>query len=280
MGSGAHRDELTADLARILPWRVASRWGNPGGGNDLLGRLATGRALLGVATLMAVGVYTGTRGPGRVLVEEGWEKSSKNVVFALVAVPVFMIGTYALTRPGRRGDFRWWPTVRRNLLMVATTLGPMTPVILIATDTVPDDAFYLLFGVLWLVGVIALWRYFPFRAVVAGVLLAPVLAVVMFALALLWLVVYLCGVAFWASRTSCWAGLFHPLLAPALSAVVVGYFTVAALLGRDTGGVPLNLWLWLTFGGLITTLALVVAEHEKLRRDGLTWRGGPGPTIA
>jgi hypothetical protein len=70
------------------------------------------------------------------------------------------------------------------------------------------------------------------------------------------------------------------LLAPALSAVVVGYFTVDALLAGDTGGVPLNLWLWLTFGGLISTLALVIAEHETLRRqDRLTWRGGPRPAV-
>ncbi|MGB3441071.1 MAG: hypothetical protein WBA97_20160 [Actinophytocola sp.] len=284
MGAGAHRGELVDDLAEILPWRVASRWGNPehdsGAGLDLLGWLATGRALLGMATLVAVGIYTGTRGPGQVLVEEGWEKSSKNVVFAMFAVPVFMIGTYLLTRPGHRGGFAWWPTVRRVLLMVVTTLGPMTPIILIATEAVPDQttAFYVLFGVAWLVGIVFLWRYFTFGAVVAGVLMAPFLAIAVFLIATAWLVVYLCFVAFWASRTCCWAGLFHPLLAPALSATVVGYFTVDALITRNTGGVPMDLWLWLTLGGLVSTLALVITEHEMLRRqDGYRWRGGPVP---
>ncbi|MCU1679654.1 MAG: hypothetical protein JWQ81_393 [Amycolatopsis sp.] len=243
--------------------------------------MTTGRAVLGLATLVAVGLYTGTRGPGQVLVEEGWEKSSKNVVFAMCAVPIFMIGTWVLTSSGRRRGFTPFPTIGRILLMVATTLGPMTPIILTVTaaEPVQTTAIYVELGVAWLAGIAFLiWRRAGCFGYVLGVVLAPVLALAVLFAAIGWLVFYICCVAFWASRTSCWVGLFHPLLAPALSAILAVYFTIDAVITLNTGGVPTNLWLALTFGGAISTLLLAIIEHEMLRRrDGYSWRGGPEP---
>ncbi len=283
MGRGGF-PEIWEELGHLLPWRVAARWGkpprDPEAGRDVLGLLATGRSVLGLTTLVLVAVYTGTQGPGEVLMEEGWEKSSKNVVLALAVVPAAMVALFAVTKSGHRRRFAWWPTVRKLALMVATTLGPMTPIILVATESLPVGVaravtIALVAGA-WLVGVVLLHRYFPTRVLLlAGILLAPFFATAMFLLAILWLVLYIGFVAFWASRTSCWAGLFHPLLAPAVSAFVVVYFTAQALLAGDTKGLPVTLWLWLTLGGLLTTLALATAEHEQLRREGHRWLLGP-----
>lgn len=246
--------------------------------------LGTGRSLLGLATLVFVAAYTGTQEPGRVLVEEGWEKPAKNVVLALAIVPAAMILLFALTRGSHRGQFEWWPTIRKLALMVATTLGPMTPIILVATKSLPEDVavigLYVVLGLCWVAGLVLLYRYFPQRALIAGILTAPFFALAMFLLAVLWLVLYIGSVAFWASRTSCWSGAFHPLLAPAVATVVVVFFTTQALITADTKGLSATLWLCLTLGGLLTTLALAAAEHEQLRRGGHRWLRGPSPEFS
>lgn len=260
----------------VLPWQVAARWADPDYGSgkppDLLTRLSTYRSVLGMLTLIAVGLYTGTRTPDQVLTEEGWDKTSLSVVIAVALVPAFMIGTFLLTRRGFR-QYRWWPTLWRIGMLAGSTYALMTPMILAATGVLPGSwgppVVAIEFELIGLVVTVAA------RAGCGPVLLGLILGVPIGAL---WLIGYILSAVFWANRTSCWAGRFHPLLAPTVSAVLVCYFTVAALAGHDTGGLSAALWLVLTWGGLITTLALAITEHETLRRrEGYRWRGGPAP---
>jgi hypothetical protein len=265
------------DPSRALPWQVAARWGNPTYGSeegpDLLSRVTTARAVLGMLSLIAVGLYTGTRGPGQVLTEEGWDKTSLSVVIAVGLVPALMVGTYSVTRSGHRRSLRWGPTIWRILLMAASTYAVMTPIILSGMDIFPGAWGPLLAAAeMELIGLVAVVMSGARGGTifVLGILLGVVTG-------FLWVIFYVLSVAFWASRTSCWAGKFHPLLAPAVSAVLVVYFTVVALIDQDTKGVPMDLWLVLTLGGLVTTLALAITEHESLRRRGYSWRSGPTP---
>ena len=256
---------------------MAARWGNPTYGSeegpDLLSRVTTARAVLGMLSLIAVGLYTGTRGPGQVLTEEGWDKTSLSVVIAVGLVPALMVGTYSVTRSGHRRSLRWGPTIWRILLMAASTYAVMTPIILSGMDIFPGAWGPLLAAAaMELIGLVAVVMSGARggNIFVLGILLGVVTG-------FLWVIFYVLSVAFWASRTSCWAGKFHPLLAPAVSAVLVVYFTVVALIDQDTKGVPMDLWLVLTLGGLVTTLALAITEHESLRRRGYSWRSGPTP---
>jgi hypothetical protein len=254
---------------------VAAWWGNPAYQSrektDLLSRVTTARAVLGMLSLIAVGLYTGTRGPEQVLEDEGWGKTSLSVVIAVGLVPVLMIATFAATRGGHRRDFRLWPTIGRILLMAASTYAVMTPMILSGTGVVPGTkGFLLVVAEMELIGILfaALSGFRGGTILLVGIVLGVFTG-------LFWVISYVVSVVFWASRTSCWAGRFHPLLAPAVSAILVVYFTVVALIDQNTAGVPLDLWLVLTLSGLITTLALAITEHESLRRKGYSWRSGP-----
>jgi hypothetical protein len=244
-------------------------------GLDVLSRVTTIRAVLGMISLIAVGLYTGTRGPGQVLSEEGWDKTSLSVVIAVGLVPALMAGTYSVTRSGHRRSLRWGPAIGRILLMAVSTYAVMTPIILSGMDVLPGAwGPALVVAEMELIGLVAVVMSGARGGTVfvLGVVLGVVTGFV-------WVVFYVLSVAFWASRTSCWAGKFHPLLAPAVSAVLVVYFTVVALIDQDTKGVPMDLWLLVTLGGLVTTLALAITEHESLRRRGYRWRSGPTPVL-
>jgi hypothetical protein len=237
--------------------------------------VTTARAVLGMLSLVAVGLYTGTRGPGQVLSEEGWDKTSLRVVIAVGLVPALMVGTYSVTRSGHRRSLRWGPTIWRILLMAASTYAVMTPIILSGMDVLPGAWGPLpVVAEMELIGLVAVVKSGARGGTILlfGILLGVVTG-------FLWVVCYVLSVAFWASRTSCWAGKFHPLLAPAVSAVLVVYFTVIALIDQDTKGVPMDLWLVLTLGGLVTTLVLTITEHESLRRRGYNWPVGPMPML-
>ncbi|MFI9810749.1 AEC family transporter [Saccharothrix variisporea] len=238
------------------PWEVAERLfrpeGDPSRRDRLLQRLTWWRSLLGLVTVVVLGA--GDRTFWQALEEEAWQKASKNVVLAFFLVPVSMLVVYLLTERPRRRAFTLWPVARKLVLLAVTAYGLMAPIILVATGTIPRD---------WVDSVVDS----------LGVLKLPLgLFILGYGL---WVAVYLGCTAFWASRTSCWSGEFHPLLAPTVTAVVVTTFTVVTLVENDTKGVDRDLWLFLTFGGLATTLALALAEYVRLRRDGYRWRTGP-----
>lgn len=252
----------------LAPWKVAARWADPGYrekrelGTDptpprlaLLARLTIWRSVLGMATLIAVSAAT--RPPLEVLEDEGWAKSTKSIAIALALVPALMIAVRVANR-GRGTGLRWWPTVSRWLLMLATSFGLMTPIILVATDVIRLEGM-------------AEWA----KGTGGWVLLTgpPLIAFGVLLIAYgLWVAGYVLAVAAWAVRTSLWSGLFHPFLAPVTGGALVVITTVVQLVESDTKGLAHGVWLVLTLGGLVTTLALAAAEYATLRRMGVTWR--------
>lgn len=262
------------------PWQTAGVWGNPRFGRGdkigLLSYVSTLRSVLGLLTLVVVGIYTGTRSADQVLTDEGWAKTAVNVTIAVGLVPLGMIVTFAATRRGFHRDFgwrRWLAPLWRIVIMAVTTYALMMPIILENMGGLPG-----LWGLLAvalemeIIGIVFVARSTDNAALIifGGVFLGWLVG-------LAWMILYILFVAYWASRTSCWAGEFHRLLAPTVSAILVVATTIVALVGHDTQGVSMGLWLFLTLGGMITTLALAIAEHETLRRHGYRWRYGPVP---
>jgi hypothetical protein len=284
-------------LARMMPWRVAAAWGNPDSTlerSDILGSLMTARSLLGMLTVGAVSIETGSQNAYGVL-SETWVKTLYNVVLAGCLLPVSMVLVLALTKSGYRKDLRWWPVLGRVGLMIGTAWIPlfgildlMIQIVVPAIQNVPRGSMTAGLAALtmWVSGGVIIFlavrgHLSRVVTVIAAVVIGPFLGVFLFSLLLwspllIWLAYFSC-VAFWASRTCCWVGLFHPLLTPPLSAAIVTTFTVVSLVNADTEGVPVTLWLWLTFGGLASTLALATAEWVQLRRQGYRFLYGPEP---
>jgi hypothetical protein len=95
--------------------------------------------------------------------------------------------------------------------------------------------------------------------------------------ALLWWPVYLlCGI-YWAGRTYCWIGEFHPLLAPTVTAIMTTVLATLDLASMDTKGLPRDVWLGITLSGLVSTLWLATAEYRKIVQMEVGWRTGPNP---
>ena len=246
----------------ILPWAVATRWGDPECDEDesvwptdLLGWLGLARSLLGLAVIVIVS--WSTRSPVAVIEDEGWVKSVTNIAVTLGVVPVLMIAV-RLINLGNGSELRWWPVVWRVLLMLVSTFGAMAPIILALQNKHKVDELYE-----WAKGQGG-WTPLVGLLIVALMLL--------FLAYVVWVAFYVFTVAMWALRTSLWSGVFHPLLAPVTTLVVVVITTVAQVVEADTKGLPHGTWLSLTVGGLVTTIAVAAAEYAVLRRDGETWR--------
>lgn len=178
------------------------------------------------------------------------------MIIALCAIPVAVVVVHRLTRAPFRPELRLGRLVGRVVLLLVTTFGLMTPIILAVRLTAgrapePSDVLQALLGL-----VITL------VAIAYG----------------LWAGAYVLSAALLALRSSCFVGDYHPLLGPAVTAAVVTTTTAITLIGFDTHGVGVDLWLVLTLGGLVTTIALAAAEHHLLRaRHGIGWRTGPLP---
>lgn len=286
-----------------MPWRLAKSWAAPESNDGLLEKLANARSLLGVLVVVAVNLYVGSREVDDMLNDELWAKTVYNTLLAGGLLPVAMILVFVVTRREHRKELAWWPVVRSVGLMLLTAVVPMLGIVFVAKSVSgvgavefhsDSPAALAIAGALLVAGAVLVHKTArrlgasgPAALVVALCLAPPVAPPLLFLLLLLLLllvvtpvvvvVVYVSCVAFWASRTCCWVGLLHPLLAPPLSAVVVTSLTIVSLVDLDTNGVPVTLWLWLTFGGLASTLALAVAEWVLLRRKGHRLRHGPKP---
>lgn len=237
------------------PWGAARRLfgGPPPAGSKALGRVSSWRAVLGLSTLLVLG--RGERGVVETLNEEGWEKAAATVIIALAIVPAAILVLRLRTHHEFRGELRLRPVVVKIVLLASTCYATMTPIIL----TVQGD---------WLD---ALRPTDP-----PGALISVLLGFASIAYAL-WVACYVCCAAWWAVRSSCFIGEYHPLLGPAVTTVVVTTATAISLIRFDTNGVPTADWLILTLGGPVTTFVLVVIEYRMLRARGITWRTGPHP---
>ncbi len=61
----------------------------------------------------------------------------------------------------------------------------------------------------------------------------------------------------------------HPMLAPICGATAVALNALLALALGDTDGVPMDLWLLVTGGGVLSVAALGVIEYAQLHRYGV-----------
>lgn len=94
------------------------------------------------------------------------------------------------------------------------------------------------------------------------------------AVLIVWWFIYIgCGI-FWAVRTYCFVGEFHPLLSPTLTGITVTVLSTIDFIGGNSNGLPHGLWLTIILVGLGTTLILAVAEYWKLVKIGFGWRTG------
>lgn len=236
------------NIGGVSPWGIARKiFGVAPSDYPLLDKLTFWRSVLGMATLIVVNF--GVRAPTDVLYEEGVDKAWMNTLYGFCAVPVAMVGMYFLTDPRYRGDFDFKRTVLRLVGLLGTIALPMVLLFVIGFFPDPDA---------WFTG--------DTNPVVKYSVIVAVL----------WFAVYFLVVAYWAGRTYFWVGDFHPLLGPAVTALMVVVLTAISVLVADTKGLDWNVWLVLQLGGLSTTLVLATWEYRLHRRDGVGWRTGPG----
>ena len=237
------------------PWGAATRLfgGPPPAGSAVLGRVSSWRSVLGLLTLLALG--RGDRSVEDTLNEEGWQKAVTTVTIALVAVPIAIVALYLRTHREFRPQLRLHSVVTRIVLLLLTSFGAMAPIILLVQHTNDLDLT-------------------PTTAVEALIALPIGILAIAYAL---WVAVYICCAAWWAVRSSCFVGDYHPLLGPTVTTVVVITATAISLIQFDTNGVPASDWLILTLGGLPATLVLAAIEYRMLHTRRITWRTGPHP---
>jgi hypothetical protein len=241
------------------PWGMATRLF---GASQLpylaaLGSLSAWRSVFGLATLLILG--RGDRSVKGTLDQEGWEKPVITVTISLAIVPVAMAVLYLRTHRGSRPRLRLRPVVTKLILLVLTTFGAMAPIILSVQHP----------------------GLFPPHSGSAHTITEALIPAFGGLLALiygLWAAIYVCCATWWAVRSSCFIGEYHPLLGPAVTAVVVTATTAAALIQSNTQGVSTHLWLVLTLGGACITLGLSAIEYYKLRARHINWRTGPEPS--
>ncbi len=248
--------EALPDSAVWKPWVAARRLFKvpPPAGNAFLGHVSAARSVLGLLTLLTLG--RGDRSVADTLNEEGWQKAVTTVIVALIVLPVAIAVLYRRTYREFRPQLRLRPVVTRIILLLLTTYVAMTPIILVATDTVDLDA----------------WK--PTTMGEALLAFFGGLASIVYTL---WVALYVGHAFWWTVRSSCFIGEYHPLLGPAVTTVVVTTTTAIVLIQFDTNGTPMSNWLILTLGGLTTTLILAAIEYGMLRRCGITWRTGSHP---
>ncbi|GAA4426683.1 hypothetical protein ACFQV2_23715 [Actinokineospora soli] len=242
-----------------VPWEAARRLfgGPPPAGSRALGALATARSVLGLLTLLVLG--RGDRGVYETLDEEGWVKATITILIGLVVVPVAVVVLRVGTRPGFRSELRSRPVVTKVVLLLLTSAATMAPIILSARNGWLES---------WLDDLRAAPG--PFAVLVLPVVVTALSSVV-------WVALFVGNAAWWAVRTTCFVGDYHPLLGPAVTAVVVGVATAVSLVQAETHGLSGTTWLVLTLGGPVTTFVLVAVEYALLRARGIGWRTGPNP---
>lgn len=241
------------DRKPASPWGAAHRLfgGPPPADSDALDIVGWVRSILGLITMIVLG--SGDRGVFGTVNEEGWGKAVTTVTISLCVLPAAVVVVYLLTEPAFRPDLKLGRLAVRVFLLLVTTFGLMAPIIVFVQQVVekggePGNPLLRL-----LIGLAAI-------------------------LYMIWVGPYLLCAVLLAVRTSCFVGDYHPLLGPAVTAVVVTVATAITFIGFDTHGVEVGLWLVLTFGGLATTLGVAAAEYFLLRaRHRIGWRTGPQP---
>lgn len=206
-------------------------------------RLGFWRSVSGLATVVIASV--GTRSVSDVVVADTGGKVITNGTVGLIAVPVSVAVVYFLTLPGFRRELGFRSIARKLTLLTVTVILPVVVI------------------TLFLIG-----KEIPFKGM-------NVLLILLIVIALLWYLVYLLCVLYWAGRTYCWIGEFHPLLAPTVTAIVVSGITMLDLAALDTKGLALDVWLVITLSGLVSTVWLAVAEYRQIRDENVGWRTGP-----
>lgn len=205
--------------------------------------------MIGWATVVVVSLHT--RPAYDVAVNDPAAKAVLNGVLSLLAVPVSILVVYLLTRQAFRGELRPLRSLTKLAVFGATVVLPV-----------------IMFN-LFLVG-----ERIPYDEMNPLAILLTWVAVTLIGV---WYLLYLFFAIYWAARTFCWIGEFHPLLAPSVAAILAALVTVLDLVAFDTKGLTADVWLVLTIGGLITTSALAYAEYRALRTAGVRWRTGPRP---
>ncbi|PRY10235.1 hypothetical protein [Kineococcus rhizosphaerae] len=233
-------------------WRTASRWMRPRRpGDPHVERLQAWRSWLGYASVVVAvavsrDVSSGLAGDLVTGAVVGF------ALKALVAVPVFLVGTAVVALRSHRSQRRdrLTPVVRPFLLLVAVVAVPT--LVLWGTEEVddlpPGSPLVEATGPVLLGGGIALYLVWPFLLAAAAAVLVH-------------------GV-----RHLFCAGDVHPLL-PSILAFVVALASGAENVSEavePSVGVEHTLAL-LGVGGAVTVLALTVYEHVRLRRLGWRW---------
>jgi hypothetical protein len=219
-----------------------------------LERLGFWRSLLGLATTVFVSIDT--RPVSDVVVDDAGTNVLRNALLGLLAVPVSMLAVYFLTQRQYRAELGFRRVIGRLALFLTTVL---LPVVLITEFLIGKDL--------------------PFENATEVNVVNVVGVLLLLGLLLWWPVYMLCGI-YWAGRTYCWIGEFHPLLAPSVTAGMTTVLAVIGLVEMDTNGLAPEVWLTLTLGGVVTTLILATAEYVQLVRAGIGWRTGPNPAQA
>jgi hypothetical protein len=235
-------------VKKLLPWETAKAVLKPDNGDDeqakKLDRLGFLRS---VAGLVAVFVLSVDYQPAAdLLIGSPGGAVASNAALALAAVPVCVAALFAASparfRPDLRAGLR--KLLRRAGIAVGTVGLPLVPVFVLD----PTDMTARL----------------------------PALVILVLVVALVWFLAYFLCVIYWAARTVFWIGALHPMLAPLASSVLGRVLTVEHLLGGDSKGLPVGVWLMIVGSGLVSTIVLAAAEYRHLHDTGIRLRTGPG----
>lgn len=271
-----------------------------GVGDDRLRKLGVGRSLVGLVTVVLIGLAFG-KDVGDVAFGAPGGDLATNAAIAVIAVVVCTVAIYPLTRRDRRhtllpGTLR----MLRNLLLVAVMIvlplvaaglllphaetAPFLPWLAIllggplcgvAVARVRDPGYPTRTPVLVALGLVA-----------AGLVVLTVLDVPTHSIAellirvfvggavSLWWLVYVFAAFYWMARTVMWSGEIHPMLAPIGSALVLTTAFVSKLVDYKPDEVPFGFWALLTLSGFVTSLVLAVLEYRGLRNLGIRLRSG------
>lgn len=218
-------------------------------GMETLERVGFWRSLIGLATTVLVSIDV--RPVSDVVVDDTGTNVIRNAILGLLAVPASMLLVYFLTHREARRELRFLPVFGRVALLITTVFMP----VYLITEYLMDTDL-------------------PFTHDTEITVVNSVGTILMLGL-LLWWPPYMLSAIYWAGRTYCWVGEFHPLLAPTVTAGMTTVLTIIDVAAWKSNGLPVNTWLTLVVTGAITTLILAAVEYVKLVRRGVGWRTGP-----
>lgn len=234
----------------LLPWRAARFLLKPRVGpfrqDQTLDQLAFWRSAVGLAIIILAAHPWRTAGD---VLESTTDKTLTTAATAMLAVPLPFLALLIATRHGHR----------KELLRGVPRLLGRAALALIG----PLGFFGMLFAFDGYDGRTPTGPDFP---TIAGI-----------AVTMLWLIILSACAVYWAARTGFWLSEVHPLLAPIGTTLVMLVITCDELVGFNTEGTPVAVWLTLNLGGAVTAVALSTYEYRHLRSIGHRFRTGPQP---